>query len=143
MRFGRQAGHAQGLARASPRPNETPSHRASTKLHNQLFRRVLSAPILFFQRTPVGDILNAFARDQVRTRPHPIVTTAVPWHQGGGADRSHLAFHTQTAGNARIALARTFEMESCISRAEPVSMQYMFAPALRTRWTRRCPTRCT
>ena len=39
--------------------------RASTKLHNQLFRRVLSAPILFFLRTPVGDVLNAFARDQV------------------------------------------------------------------------------
>ncbi|KIY99894.1 ABC transporter, multidrug resistance associated protein [Monoraphidium neglectum] len=40
------------------------SVRASTKLHNQLFRRVLSAPILFFLRTPVGDVLNAFARDQ-------------------------------------------------------------------------------
>jgi hypothetical protein len=42
--------------------------RASTKLHNQLFRRVLSAPILFFLRTPVGDVLNAFARDQVGGR---------------------------------------------------------------------------
>ena len=42
------------------------ARRASTKLHNQLFRRVLSAPILFFLRTPVGDVLNAFARDQVR-----------------------------------------------------------------------------
>jgi len=42
------------------------SVRASTSLHNQLFRRVLSAPILFFLRTPVGDVLNAFARDQVR-----------------------------------------------------------------------------
>ncbi|GBF99292.1 ABC transporter [Raphidocelis subcapitata] len=40
------------------------SVRASTNLHNQLFRRVLSAPILFFLRTPVGDVLNAFARDQ-------------------------------------------------------------------------------
>ncbi|KAI8465820.1 MAG: putative ABC transporter [Monoraphidium minutum] len=40
------------------------SVRASTKLHSQLFRRVLSAPILFFLRTPVGDVLNAFARDQ-------------------------------------------------------------------------------
>jgi hypothetical protein len=26
---------------------------------------VLAAPILFFLRTPVGDVLNAFARDQV------------------------------------------------------------------------------
>lgn len=42
------------------------SKRAGTNLHNQLFRRVLSAPILFFLRTPVGDVLNAFARDQVR-----------------------------------------------------------------------------
>lgn len=32
----------------------------------ELFRRVLAAPILFFLRTPVGDVLNAFARDQVR-----------------------------------------------------------------------------
>jgi ABC-type multidrug transport system fused ATPase/permease subunit len=41
------------------------SVRASTVLHNRLFSRVLSAPILFFLRTPVGDVLNAFARDQV------------------------------------------------------------------------------
>jgi len=41
------------------------SIRTSTNLHNKLFRRVLSAPILFFLRTPVGDVLNAFARDQV------------------------------------------------------------------------------
>jgi ABC-type bacteriocin/lantibiotic exporter with double-glycine peptidase domain len=43
------------------------SIRASTKLHNTLFSRVLSAPVLFFLRTPVGDVLNAFARDQVRS----------------------------------------------------------------------------
>jgi ABC-type multidrug transport system fused ATPase/permease subunit len=42
------------------------SIRASTKLHNTLFSRVLSAPVLFFLRTPIGDVLNAFARDQVR-----------------------------------------------------------------------------
>jgi ABC-type bacteriocin/lantibiotic exporter with double-glycine peptidase domain len=44
------------------------SVRASTKLHNALFSRVLGAPMLFFLRTPVGDVLNAFARDQVRGR---------------------------------------------------------------------------
>ncbi|KXZ48458.1 hypothetical protein GPECTOR_27g628 [Gonium pectorale] len=38
--------------------------RGSTKLHNKLFYRVLRAPLLFFLRTPVGDILNAFAKDQ-------------------------------------------------------------------------------
>lgn len=37
--------------------------RGSVKLHNQLFTRVLRAPLLFFLRTPVGDILNAFAKD--------------------------------------------------------------------------------
>lgn len=36
----------------------------STHLHNTLFKRVLSAPILFFLRTPVGDVLNSFAKDQ-------------------------------------------------------------------------------
>ncbi|EFJ46358.1 ABC transporter [Volvox carteri f. nagariensis] len=36
----------------------------STRLHNKLFYRVLRAPLLFFLRTPVGDILNAFAKDQ-------------------------------------------------------------------------------
>ena len=41
------------------------SIRASTNLHNSLFQRVLNAPMLFFLRTPVGDVLNAFARDQV------------------------------------------------------------------------------
>ena len=44
------------------------SVRASTRLHNALFSRVLSAPMLFFLRTPVGDVLNAFARDQVCAR---------------------------------------------------------------------------
>lgn len=39
--------------------------KGSTKLHNKLFFRVLRAPLLFFLRTPVGDILNAFAKDQV------------------------------------------------------------------------------
>jgi hypothetical protein len=34
----------------------------------ELFRRILAAPVLFFLRTPVGDVLNAFARDQVRLR---------------------------------------------------------------------------
>ncbi|GFR52364.1 hypothetical protein Agub_g14922 [Astrephomene gubernaculifera] len=38
--------------------------RGSTNLHNKLFYRVLRAPLLFFLRTPVGDILNAFAKDQ-------------------------------------------------------------------------------
>lgn len=38
--------------------------KGSTKLHNDLFSRVLKAPMLFFLRTPVGDILNAFAKDQ-------------------------------------------------------------------------------
>lgn len=42
------------------------SVRASTRMHNNLFTSVLNAPILFFLRTPVGDVLNAFARDQVR-----------------------------------------------------------------------------
>eukprot|EP00879_Flechtneria_rotunda_P031812 GHRR01034797.1.p1 GENE.GHRR01034797.1~~GHRR01034797.1.p1 ORF type:complete len:108 (-),score=26.01 GHRR01034797.1:97-420(-) len=41
------------------------SIRASTRLHNKLFSRVLAAPVLFFLRTPVGDVLNAFAKDQV------------------------------------------------------------------------------
>lgn len=36
----------------------------STRLHNELFARVLKAPILFFLRTPVGDVLNSFAKDQ-------------------------------------------------------------------------------
>jgi len=38
--------------------------RGSTRLHNDLFNRVLKAPILFFLRTPVGDVLNSFAKDQ-------------------------------------------------------------------------------
>ena len=38
--------------------------RGSTRLHNQLFARVLKAPILFFLRTPVGDVLSSFAKDQ-------------------------------------------------------------------------------
>lgn len=44
------------------------SKTAATNLHNQLFKRVLQAPILFFLRTPVGDVLNSFAKDQVRSR---------------------------------------------------------------------------
>uniref|UniRef100_A0A7S0VCE4 ABC transporter n=2 Tax=Polytomella parva TaxID=51329 RepID=A0A7S0VCE4_9CHLO len=38
--------------------------RGATKLHNHLFKRVLNAPMLFFLRTPVGDVLNAFTKDQ-------------------------------------------------------------------------------
>jgi hypothetical protein len=41
----------------------------------ELFRRVLAAPILFFLRTPVGDVLNAFAREQVSCTPADTVAT--------------------------------------------------------------------
>lgn len=44
--------------------NTQQQNSASTTLHNRLFRRVLAAPALFFLRTPAGDVLNAFARDQ-------------------------------------------------------------------------------
>jgi ABC-type multidrug transport system fused ATPase/permease subunit len=40
------------------------SKKAATNLHNSLFKRVLGAPILFFLRTPLGDVLNSFAKDQ-------------------------------------------------------------------------------
>jgi ABC-type multidrug transport system fused ATPase/permease subunit len=39
--------------------------RAATRMHTSLFRATLQAPVLFFLRTPVGEVLNAFARDQV------------------------------------------------------------------------------
>lgn len=39
-------------------------NRAATKLHNDMFDRVLRAPYLLFLRTPVGEILNSFAKDQ-------------------------------------------------------------------------------
>eukprot|EP00798_Chlamydomonas_sp_ICE-L_P017393 gene17393-23693_t len=38
--------------------------KASKRLHDILFARVLNAPILFFLRTPVGNVLNCFAKDQ-------------------------------------------------------------------------------
>ena len=37
--------------------------KASTQLHKNLLQRVLRAPISFFDRTPVGRILNRFSRD--------------------------------------------------------------------------------
>mmetsp|Transcript_12259 Transcript_12259/g.33459 ORF Transcript_12259/g.33459 Transcript_12259/m.33459 type:complete len:1462 (-) Transcript_12259:707-5092(-) len=37
---------------------------ASARLHARLFDRVLKAPFLFFLRTPVGDVLASFAKDQ-------------------------------------------------------------------------------
>jgi hypothetical protein len=40
---------------------------------------VLAAPILFFLRTPVGDVLNAFARDQVRVVALYVRTPARGW----------------------------------------------------------------
>jgi len=38
--------------------------RATTRLHNKMFKAVLKAPMLFFNDTPVGTILNSFSKDQ-------------------------------------------------------------------------------
>ena len=35
----------------------------SYKLHNDMLARVVRAPIAFFDRTPVGDIINRFSKD--------------------------------------------------------------------------------
>jgi len=40
------------------------SVRASTKLHNTLFNRVIRAPMSFFSLTPLGGIINSFSKDQ-------------------------------------------------------------------------------
>ncbi len=53
--------------------------KGSTKLHNKLFYRVLRAPLLFFLRTPVGDILNAFAKDQVSHTPTHVHNRCSPF----------------------------------------------------------------
>ncbi|XP_069692470.1 ATP-binding cassette sub-family C member 5-like isoform X3 [Periplaneta americana] len=44
--------------------------RASTHLHNKLFRKMMRSPMLFFETTPVGRIQNLFSRDmdEVDTR---------------------------------------------------------------------------
>jgi ATP-binding cassette subfamily C (CFTR/MRP) protein 1 len=38
--------------------------RATTRLHNKMFNRVLRAPMLFFNETPVGRVLACFSKDQ-------------------------------------------------------------------------------
>lgn len=37
--------------------------RASSRLHDQLFRKVMRTPILFFDTTPLGRLINRFSRD--------------------------------------------------------------------------------
>ena len=37
--------------------------RSSVRLHNNIFIRVLQAPVLFFDSNPAGRILNRFSKD--------------------------------------------------------------------------------
>jgi len=37
--------------------------RASVRLHNSIFTRLLRAPVAFFDTNPAGRILNRFAKD--------------------------------------------------------------------------------
>jgi len=37
--------------------------RASSRLHDRLFQRVMGAPVSFFDTTPLGRIINRFSRD--------------------------------------------------------------------------------
>jgi ATP-binding cassette subfamily C (CFTR/MRP) protein 1 len=38
--------------------------RATTRLHNRMFKKVLRAPMLFYNETPVGRVLACFSKDQ-------------------------------------------------------------------------------
>jgi ATP-binding cassette subfamily C (CFTR/MRP) protein 1 len=38
--------------------------RTTTRLHNRMFKKVLRAPMLFFNETPVGSVLSCFSKDQ-------------------------------------------------------------------------------
>lgn len=37
--------------------------RASVRLHNRLFKKLVRAPMVFFETNPIGQILNRFSRD--------------------------------------------------------------------------------
>ena len=37
--------------------------RASVRLHDRLFKRMVHAPMVFFETNPIGQILNRFSRD--------------------------------------------------------------------------------
>jgi len=46
---------------------------ASRKLHNKMLARILKAPMLFFETTPVGRILNRFGEDV------ELMDSSLPW----------------------------------------------------------------
>ena len=38
--------------------------RASSSLHDQLFTKVITSPMSFFDATPLGNIIDRFSKDQ-------------------------------------------------------------------------------
>jgi hypothetical protein len=111
------------------------SVRASTNLHNTLFSRVLSAPVLFFLRTPVGDVLNAFARDQVRCHEVQRLCTSVCLQQTCMCSMLPYRPHTQHCIHCP---------RSSTLRLDQLNLSTCYGLLLcRTPWMRRCQTRCT
>lgn len=104
--------------------------RGAIKLHNDLYFRVLRAPLLFFLRTPVGDILNAFAKDMDtidETLPGEVAVLAVGvWIAtfnvcGAPVPLRHIACRRYT--NMHLRHRAQTQSPSCIPTPRPTRMQ--------------------